>query len=234
MAGHSQFSNIKYRKEAQDAKRATKFTKLRREIIVAARSGLPDPELNPRLRSALITAHREGLPKDKIDNAIKNSTGNNKDEDYREVRYEGYASGGAAVILETLTDNRNRTAGELRFIFSRNGGNLAEVGSVSYLFDHLGIIIYGKNNEEIFDFALENNATDIEESNDSYRIICEVKEFGILRDLLYEKFGEPNSANLMWQPKDKLALTEDNKEKVGKLLDALEDNDDVQSVYSNA
>ena len=233
MAGHSQFSNIKHRKESQDSKRAKKFTKLRREIIVATRAGLPDPELNPRLKSAIIIARREGLPKDKIDNAIKSAAGNNKDEDYQEVRYEGYGPCGAAIILNTLTNNRNRTAAKIRFLFSKNGGNLAELGSVDYLFEHVGVVSYHNDNQEIFDFAIENNAYDVEELNNQYNIICKIQEFSNLRGLLYDKFGEENSANLIWKPKDMLQLTEEEKEKVLKLIGVLEDNEDVQSVYHN-
>lgn len=233
MAGHSQFSNIKHRKEAQDSKRAKKFTKLRREIIVAALAGLPDPELNHRLRAAMSAARREGLPKDKIDNAIKSSTSHDKSKEYKEVTYEGYGPYGAALMLHTLTDNRNRTAADIRFIFSRNAGNLAETGSVNYLFDHVGIISYSTDSERLFDFAITNNADDIEELNDMQNIICEVKEFVTLREILYKEFGEPICANIVWKAKNLLKLTEDNKEKVLKLIDALEDNDDVQFVYHN-
>ncbi len=233
VAGHSQFSNIKHRKEVQDAKKAKKFTKLRREIIVAAKSGLSDPELNPRLRAAITSARREGLPKDKIDNAIKSSTNSAEDNDYQEVFYEGYGPAGAAIILHSLTNNRNRTASELRFIFSRNNGNLAEVGSVNYLFDNVGLISYDKKNEKIFDFALENNAIDIEEKHDSYNIICEIKLFGTLRDILHKEFGEAKTSKRIWLPKETLSLTEDNYVKVKKLIYALDDNDDVQSVYHN-
>ena len=230
MAGHSQFSNIKHRKEAQDAKRAKKFTKLRHEVIVAARSGLPDPELNPRLRTAISAARREGLPKDKIDNAIKSSTGANKDEDYQEVRYEGYGVNNSALIIEVLTNNRNRTAAELRFIFSRYGGNL---GDVNYLFDHIGMIIYNNTNEQLFDSALEEGATDIIEENGCYKVICDFKGFAVLRDALYKEYGEPEDAKVMWQAKDLLPLSAESQEKVHKLIEALEDNDDVQHVYHN-
>ncbi len=234
MAGHSQFSNIKHRKEAQDAKRAKKFTKLRREIIVAARAGLPNPELNPRLRAAIVTARREGLPKDKIDNAIKSSAGNQNNDHYQEVRYEGYGSGGTAIIIESLTDNRNRTAAELRFIFSRNGGSLAEVGSVNYLFDHIGLISYAKlNNEEIFDTAIEQNAIDIESTDELYHIQCTMTDFASIRDTLYKQYGTPHNARLIWSPKEKLHPSNEEKEKLIKLLAELEDNDDVQHVYCN-
>ncbi len=230
MAGHSQFSNIKHRKEAQDKKRAKEFTKLRRELIVAARSGLPDPELNPRLRTAIAAAKRAGLPKDRIDNAIKSSAGNNVDDDYQEVRYEGYGPSNSAVIVEVLTNNRNRTAAELRFIFSRNGGRL---GDVNHLFDHIGAIVYNHKSDELFDFALESGAVDIIEEEKSSKIICDFKDFSRLRDLLYKEYGEPESALIIWQAKSLLSLGEEEEDKIRKLMEALEDNDDVQHVYCN-
>lgn len=233
MAGHSQFSNIKHRKEAQDSKRAKKLTKLRREIIVAARSGLPDPNLNSRLRSAIASARKEGLPKDKIDNAIKSSKGNEHNEDYQEIRYEGYGVNGVAIIIQALTNNRNRTAAELRFIFSKHGGNLGELGNVGYLFSHIGMIIYERQYDELFEVAIENNALEIEDKDDFCQITCEVKDFSSLSDALYKKFSEPTSAHIIWKAKENLQLNEEDQEKVKKLIEALEDNDDVQYIYHN-
>jgi YebC/PmpR family DNA-binding regulatory protein len=239
MAGHSQFSNIKHRKGAQDAKRSQKFTKLIREITVAAKQGLPDPELNPRLRSAIFAARKENLPKDKIKTAIKNATGSVAGENYEEIQYEGYGPSGTALIVHALTNNRNRTASEVRYIFSRKGGNFGEAGSVSYLLDHVGLIVYkaeGANFEDLFDYGIELEVLNVEENNkeELYVITCEVKDFGKVRDAFYAKFGEPELARLSWQPKDLIEVSDKELiDKLSALVEELEDNDDVQYVEGN-
>lgn len=239
MAGHSQFSNIKHRKGAQDAKRSQKFTKLIREITVAAKLGLPDPELNPRLRSAIFAARKENLPKDKIETAIKNATGNVAGENYEEVQYEGYGPSGTTLIVHALTNNCNRTASEIRHIFSRKGGNLGETGSVSYLYNHVGLIVYQKEAtsfDDLFNYGIELEVLNVEEnkSDELYIITCEVKDFGKVRDAFYEKFGELELARLAWQPKDSIQISDKElADKVCSLVEALEDNDDVQYVEGN-
>ncbi|WP_253300164.1 YebC/PmpR family DNA-binding transcriptional regulator [Wolbachia endosymbiont of Chironomus riparius] len=236
MAGHSQFSNIKHRKGAQDAKRAQKFTKLIREITVSAKQGLPDPELNPRLRSAIFAARKENLPKDKIEAAIKSATGNISGENYEEIQYEGYGPSSTTLIVHALTNNRNRTASEVRYIFSRKGGNLGETGSVSYLFNHFGLIVYQKENidfDDLFNYGIELEVLNIE-LKESYIITCKVKDFGKVRDAFYAKFGEPELARLSWQPKDLLEIQDKELiDKVSVLVEALEDNEDVQYVEGN-
>lgn len=239
MAGHSQFSNIKHRKGAQDAKRSQKFTKLIREITVAAKAGLPDPELNPRLRSAIFAARKENLPKDKIETAIKNATGNVAGENYDEVQYEGYGPSGTTLIVHALTNNRNRTASEVRHIFSRKGENLGETGSVNYLYNHVGLIVYsmlGISFDDLFNYGVELEVLNVEEdsSKELYIITCEVKDFGKIRDAFYAKFGEPELARLSWQAKDLMQISDKElADKVYSLVEALEDNDDVQYVEGN-
>ncbi|OEY87049.1 transcriptional regulator [Wolbachia pipientis] len=237
MAGHSQFSNIKHRKNAQDSKRSQKFTKLIREITVAARQGLPDPELNPRLRSAIIAARKENLPKDKIETAIKNASGNITEENYEEVQYEGYGPSGTAFIIYAVTNNRNRTAAEIRHIFSRMGGNLGETGSVNYLFNYIGLVVYNASNinfDELFNYGIELGVLNVELQDGLYLVTCEVKNFGLVRDTLYNKFGEPEFARLAWQPKDPIEVNDEElAKKISALIEALEDNDDVQYVEGN-
>ncbi|WCR54209.1 MAG: putative transcriptional regulatory protein [Wolbachia endosymbiont of Ctenocephalides orientis wCori] len=240
MAGHSQFSNIKHRKGAQDAKRSQKFTKLIREITVAAKHGLSDPELNPCLRSAIFAARKENLPKYKIDIAIKNAAGDVAGENYDEIQYEGHGPSGTALIVHAMTNNRNRTASEIRYIFSRKGGNLGETGSVSYLFDHVGLIVYKEaeniNFEDLFNYGIELEVLNIEENNTEkmYIITCEVKDFGKVRDAFYAKFGEPELARLSWQPRDLVEVSDRELiDKLSALVEELEDNDDVQHVEGN-
>ncbi|MGL9725777.1 MAG: YebC/PmpR family DNA-binding transcriptional regulator [Wolbachia sp.] len=236
MAGHSQFSNIKHRKGAQDAKRSQRFTKLIREITVAAKQGLLD---SARLRSAIFAARKENLPKDKIEIAIKNATGSAVGESYEEVQYEGCGPSGTALIVHALTNNRNRTASEIRYIFSRKGGNLGETGGVSYLFDHVGLIVYkaeGMNFEDLFNYGIELEVLNIEKNNkeELYVITCEIKEFGRIRDAFYTKFGEPEFARLSWQPKELVEISgKELMNKLSALIEELEDNDDVQHVEGN-
>ena len=239
MAGHSQFSNIKHRKGAQDAKRSKLFTKLRREIIIAARSGSPNPEFNSRLRAAIAAAKAENLPKNRIEAALSSAQGNAADDSYEEITYEGYGPCNAAIIVHTLTNNRNRTAGELRHIFSKYGGKLGEKGSISYLFDHVGTVVYKAEQiadfDTFFDAASALGATDIEEYKDDgckfYRVICDVADFGKVRDNLYEKFADGEVARLSWKPKQTVKLaSEDACTKLANFLEDLEDNDDVQRI----
>ncbi|KJV68771.1 YebC/PmpR family DNA-binding transcriptional regulator [Candidatus Neoehrlichia procyonis] len=246
MAGHSQFANIKYRKGVQDVKRAKKFTKLIREIIVAARVGLPDPEFNPRLRSAIAAARKENLPKDRIESAIKSASGNAADDSYEEVTYEGYGPGGVAVIVHAVTNNRNRTASELRYIFSKHSGKLGESGSVNFLFDRIGVIVYRaeaiNDFNNFFNIALELRARDIEDhvvdngqtQEKLYHVICDVNDFGSIRDNLSQKFFDAETAMLSWKPKEIIKIQDlDLQVKIKNLICTLEDNDDVQYVKGN-
>lgn len=235
MAGHSQFKNIMHRKGRQDAKRAKIFAKLAREITVAARIGLPDPDMNPRLRSAIVAARAQNMPKDNMERAIKKAS---VDEDtmYEEVRYEGYGPGGIAVIVEALTDNRNRTASEVRSAFAKHGGNLGETGSVSFMFDQVGLFDYAvdaASADDMFEAALEAGAQDVESTSAGHEITCDPGDFSDVRDALVEKFGEPESARLDWKPQNSVAVTEDTAGTILKLLDVLDDNDDVQRVAAN-
>lgn len=237
MAGHSKFANIKHRKGAQDKKRAKLFTKLLREITVAAKIGQPDINFNPRLKNAVIEARSNNLPKDRIEAAIKKVASGADGDNFEEMRYEGYGPNGIAFIIEALTDNRNRTAGEVRSILTKAGGSLGETGSVNFMFDHVGIIVYESekiDSEEIFEMAIESGADDVEISDDIYAITTSLEEFAAVRDALIEKFGDPVSAKIEWQAKDEIEISDLEKaQKILKLVDALEDSDDVQSVSSN-
>ena len=236
MAGHSQFKNIMHRKGAQDAKRAKVFTKLIRELTVAARSGLPDPVKNPRLRAAVTAARTANMPKDTIERAIKRGGGEADDSTYREVRYEGYGPGGVAVIVETLTDNRNRTAAALRTAFAKHGGNLGEAGSVAFQFSRLGVIRYPRNAADpdaMLDTAAEAGALDCESDEHGHELITEVDDFNEVRVALEAHFGPPDSAALVWRPGASITLDEDRAETLFKLLDILDDTDDVQEVAAN-
>ncbi len=237
MAGHSKFKNIQHRKNAQDSKRAKQFTKIVREIVVAVKTGRPEPEFNPRLRSAIASAKVLNLPKEKIENAIKKGTATNDGENYEEMRYEGYASGGIAIVIEALTDNRNRTASEIRTAFSKNGGNLGETGSLSFMFERLGLIEYDFSvaaAEEMMEAAIESGASDCVSNDEIHEITCEVESFSIVRDHLLAKFGDANISRLTWRAKDFVEIEDEEKfEKILKLIEVLEDNDDVQFVYSN-
>lgn len=236
MAGHSQFKNIMHRKGAQDAKRAKQFAKVIREITVAARSGLPDPAANPRLRAAVAAARDVNMPKDTVERAIKKATGAGGGDDYSEVRYEGYGPAGVAVIVEALTDNRNRTASDVRAAFSKHGGSLGETNSVSFMFSRMGVIIYPASvasEEEMLEAAIEAGADNVVSDAEQHEITCEVEAFFTVKDSLESKFGEPESAKLDWRPENSVELDEDKARSVLKLLDTLEDSDDVQNVYAN-
>src|SRR5271169_3978746 len=235
MAGHSQFKNIMHKKGKQDAIRSKLFSKLAREITVSAKMGLPDPGMNARLRAAIIAARAENMSKDSIERAIKKATGSEA-ESYDEIRYEGYGPGGIAVIVEVLTDNRNRTAGEVRSIFTKSGGNLAETGAVSFMFDHLGVVEYDAklaSAEAMFDAALEAGADDVVSNESVHEIYAAQDHFGSVAKALEAKFSEPRKASLVWRPQNTVAINDEQGEKLLKLIDNLNDNDDVQNVYAN-
>jgi len=236
MAGHSQFKNIMYRKGAQDAKRAKQFAKLIREVTVAAKSGLPDPDQNPRLRSAVAAARAANMPKDNIDRAIKRVAGGDDGESFEEIRYEGYGPGGVAVIVEALTDNRNRTASEVRAAFVKHGGNLAETGAVSFMFERVAMINYGRESgdaDAVFEAALEAGADDVESGDAGHDIYCAPDEFAAVRDSLESALGAPAQARLDWRPQNTVEVDEKQAETLMKMLDTLEDSDDVQRVAAN-
>jgi YebC/PmpR family DNA-binding regulatory protein len=236
MAGHSQFKNIMHRKGAQDVRRARQFAKLIREITVSARQGMPDPAFNPRLRSAVLAARKENMPKDTIDRAIKKAAGAAAGEDYVEVRYEGYGPAGVAVIVEALTDNRNRTASDLRSAFSKHGGALGETNSVSFLFSRLGVVRYpvkAASDDAMFEAAIEAGADNVESGPEGHEVTTTVETFFAVRDALEHKFGEAESAKFDWRPTMSVTLDEDRAAGLLKLLDVLEDNDDVQNVFAN-
>jgi YebC/PmpR family DNA-binding regulatory protein len=236
MAGHSQFSNIMHRKGAQDKKRAKVFAKLIREVTVAAKSGMPDPDANPRLRSAIIACRAANMPKENIDRAIKKISGADDGLVYDEVRYEGYGPGGTAVIVEALTDNRNRTASDIRTAFAKNGGNLAETGSVSFMFDRVGAIHYAADvglADDVFEVALDAGADDVQSNENGHDIFCSPDDFHTVCETLITALGEPEFARLDWRPQNTIVVDEKEAGTIMLLLDALEDNDDVQRVSSN-
>jgi YebC/PmpR family DNA-binding regulatory protein len=235
MAGHSQFKNIMHRKGRQDAVRSKLFGKLAREITVAAKLGLTDPDMNPRLRAAIIAARAENMPKDNIERAIKKAQGGDG-ENYDEVRYEGYGPGGVAVIVEALTDNRNRTASDVRSVFSKNGGNLAETGAVSFMFDHVGLVEFAPevaDAEAMFEAALDAGADDVVSSDGGHEIYVTQDRLRDIAKALETKFGEPRKAALVWKPQNTLPLQDLEGEKLLRLIESLEDHDDVQHVYAN-
>ncbi len=235
MAGHSQFKNIMYRKGAQDKKRSKIFSKLSKEITVAAKTGLPDANFNPRLRAAIQAARKENMPKDNIERAIKKSQESGGD-DYQEVRYEGFGPGGVGVIVETLTDNRNRTASEVRSTFSKYGGNLGETGAVSFMFDRVGEIEYSASvatADAMLEAALDAGADDVLSDEEGHWLYADADSLHEVARKLEEKFGEPASARIIWRPQNKVDVDDEKAEKLLKMLEALEDSDDVQNVYAN-
>ena len=236
MAGHSKFKNIQFRKGAQDAKRAKLFSKMAREITVAAKTGLPEAEKNPRLRNAIINARAENMPKDRIEKAIQKAIGGNDDAVYEEIRYEGYGPSSIAVIIDVLTDNRNRTASEIRSAFSKNGGALGETGSLSFVFTRKGVIKFNTekcDENTFFELAAESGAEDINSDITEHTAICMSEDFGNVRDSLTKKISDPISAKLEWVPQTLQSINEKQAEKILKFIDILEDNDDVQTVYTN-
>jgi YebC/PmpR family DNA-binding regulatory protein len=235
MAGHSQFKNIMHRKGRQDKVRSKLFGKLAREITVAAKLGLPDPAFNPRLRAAILAARAENMPKDNIERAIKKALGNEA-ENYEEIRYEGYGPGGVAVIVETLTDNRNRTAGEVRATFTKSGGNLAETGAVSFMFDRVGVVEYDSaiaSADQMFEAAIEAGAEDVSSSDAGHEIYTTSDSLRDVAKALETKFGEPRKAALVWKPQNTVAVDDEQGEKLLRLLETLNEHDDVQNVYAN-
>ncbi len=237
MAGHSKFKNIMHRKGAQDNKRAKVFTKVVREIIVAAKTGIPDPQLNSRLRVAIAAAKDVNLPKDKIEAAIKKATTAGCGDNYDEIRYEGYGPCGTAVIVEAMTDNRNRTSSEVRSTFSKFGGNLGETGCVSYLFKHKGLISYPTtidSYDNLISFAIETEAEDCEQHGDEFIILCDIVKFHDISDKLEAKYGQASRSLITWLPLTEVSINSTDEEKVLKFLDHLDDLDDVQNVYINA
>ena len=236
MSGHSQFKNIMYRKGAQDKKRGKVFTKLIRELTTAARQGLPDPAANPRLRAAVLAARQANMPKDTVERAIKRGAGGEGGEAYEEVRYEGYGPGGVAVIVEALTDNRNRTASEVRAAFTKAGGALGETGSVGFMFDHVGEIAYpaaAASADDMLEAAIEAGAADVESDDDGHLVFAAPEDFNSVRDALEARFGPADSARLGWRPKTTTAIDEEIAAGLFKMLETLEDSDDVQNVYAN-
>jgi YebC/PmpR family DNA-binding regulatory protein len=235
MAGHSQFKNIMHRKGRQDAVRSKMFSKLAREITVAAKMGVPDPAMNPRLRLAIQNARAESMPKDNIQRAINKASGGDA-ETYDEVRYEGYGPGGVALIVEALTDNRNRTASSVRAAFTKAGGALGETGSVSFLWDRVGEIRYkpeAGDAEKVMEAAIEAGADDVQSDEDGHAIQCAFEAVGDVSKALESALGEADSVKIIWKPQTSVPVDEDRAQSLMRLVSVLEDDDDVQNVYAN-
>ncbi len=235
MAGHSQFKNIMFRKGKQDKERSKLFAKLGREITVASKLGLPDPKLNPRLRTAIIAAKQESMPKDNIERAIKKGQGGDA-ESYDEIRYEGRGPGGTAIIVEALTDNRNRTTADVRSTFSKYGGSMGESGAVSFMFDHIGVISYPpeKGSEDaMLEAALEAGAEECVTTAEGHEFLTGLDSFLSVREALEAKLGAPASAGITWRPKNNVAVPDEAGETLIKMIEVLDDHDDVQNVYGN-
>ena len=235
MAGHSQFKNIMHKKGAADARRSKVFSKLAREITVAAKLGSPDPAMNPRLRLAIQNARAENMPKDNVERAIKKASGGDS-ENYEEVRYEGYGPGGVAMVVEALTDNRNRTASNVRSCLAKNGGALGETGSVSFMFDRVGQIVYpasAGSADTVLEAAIEAGADDVKSDEEGHVITCGFGDLGEVAKNLEQALGEAETVKAVWQPQTMTALDEEKAATMVKLIGLLEDDDDVQAVYSN-
>ena len=235
MAGHSKYKNIMHRKGAQDKKRAAAFSKLSREITVAAKMGLPDPEMNARLRAAVLAARAQSMPKDNIQRSIEKASASDA-ENYEEIRYEGFGPGGVSLIIEALTDNRNRTATNVRTIVSKNGGNLGASGSVSHAFDRMGLIEYpakAGDPDAVFDAALEAGADDVASSDDGHEIWTDQGSLHEVAKALEPALGEAEGAKLAWRPQVMVEVNEPDAATLLKLIDALDDDDDVQAVWGN-
>ena len=235
MAGHSKWANIQHRKGRQDAVRAKLFSKLSKEITVAAKMGDPDPDKNPRLRLAVKEAKAVSMPKDNIERAIKKSQGGDA-ESYDEIRYEGYGPGGVAVLVEAMTDNRNRTASNVRSTFSKNGGNLGETGSVAFMFDRMGRVVYpasAGDADSVMLSAIDAGAEDVESTDEEHVIWCADTDLNAVSTALEESLGEADSTKLVWKPQTTTELDLDSARSLMKLIDALEDDDDVQNVTAN-
>jgi len=235
MAGHSQFKNIMHRKGRQDAQKSKLFGKLAREITVSAKLGTPDPAMNPRLRAAIVAARQENMPKDNIERAIKKAIGG-EGENYDEIRYEGYGPGGVAVIVEALTDNRNRAASDIRSYFTKSGGNLGESGSVAFMFDRTGIIEYDASvatDDAMLDAAIEAGADDVISGESGHEIYASQESLREVAKALEGKFGEPRKAALTWKPQNTVSVDDETGERLLKLIDMLNEHDDVQNVFAN-
>jgi YebC/PmpR family DNA-binding regulatory protein len=235
MAGHSQFKNIMHKKGRADAQRSKLFGKLAREITVAAKLGLPDPDMNPRLRAAVLAARAENMPKDNIERAIKKAQGGDA-ESYDEIRYEGYGPGGAAVIVEAMTDNRNRTTSDIRSVFTKSGGNLAETGAVAFMFDRVGVVEFDAkvaNADAMFEAAIEAGADDVVSTEAGHEIYCEQSALSEVTKALEARFGEPRKSALVWRPQNTVDVDDEAAEKLIRLVESLEDHDDVQNVFVN-
>ncbi len=235
MAGHSQFKNIMHRKGRQDAVRAKLFSKLAREITVAAKMGMADPDMNPRLRLAIQAAKAQSMPKDNIERAIRKAEGGDT-ENYEEIRYEGYGPGGIAVIVEALTDNRNRTASAVRSYFSKSGGALGETGSVAFMFDRVGEIVFkpdAGDADAVLEAAIEAGADDVVSDADGHVVTCAFAALGEVSDALTKALGEPDSVRIVWKPQNTIAVDEEKGASLMKLIETLEDDDDVQNVFAN-
>ena len=235
MAGHSKFKNIMHRKGRADAARSKLFSKLSREITVAAKHGMPDPAMNPRLRLAIANAKAESMSKDVIERAIKKAQGGDA-ETYEEIRYEGFGPGGVGLIVEVLTDNRNRAASNVRSIFGKHGGNLGETGSVAFMFERVGEIVYpaaAGSDEAVMDAAIEAGAEDVESDEDGHTIYTAFEQLSEVAAALEKSLGEAKSAAVAWRPKSRTPLSGEPAATLMKLLDALDDEDDVQNVYTN-
>jgi YebC/PmpR family DNA-binding regulatory protein len=235
MAGHSQFKNIMFRKGKQDKERSKLFAKLSREITVAAKLGMPDPAHNPRLRTAIIAAKAESVPKDNIQRAIAKATGGDA-ENYDEIRYEGRGPGGVALIVEAMTDNRNRTSADVRAAFSKYGGAMGETGSVSFMFDHVGVISYpvsAGSEDAMLEAALETGAHECISTTEGHEFLTGMEDFAGVRDALEAKLGAPASAAIVWRAQTSVAVPDEAGETLMKLIEVLDDHDDVQHVYGN-
>ena len=235
MAGHSQFKNIMHRKGKQDKVRAQLFAKLAREITVSAKLGLPDPNFNPRLRAAILAAKAQSMPKDNIERAIKKSQGGDA-ENYDEIRYEGYGPGGVAIIVEVLTDNRNRTASDVRSTFTKNGGNLGETGSVAFMFDRLGVVEFDSKvatADEMLEAAIEAGADDVISTDSGHEVYTTQDSLRDVAKALEAKFGEPRKSAMLWKPQNTIAVDDEKGEQLLTLIETLEELDDVQNVYAN-
>ncbi|MFL5008339.1 MAG: YebC/PmpR family DNA-binding transcriptional regulator [Microvirga sp.] len=235
MAGHSQFKNIMHKKGRVDAQRSKMFGKLAREVTVAAKLGLPDPDMNPRLRAAILAARAENMPKDNIERAIKKAQGGEA-ESYDEIRYEGYGPGGAALIVEAMTDNRNRTASDIRSVFTKSGGNLAETGAVAFMFDRVGVVAFdakAADADTMLEAAIEAGADDVVSSPDGHEVYCDQGALGEVTKALEARFGEPRKSALVWRAQNPVDVDDEAAEKLIRLVESLEDHDDVQNVFVN-
>jgi YebC/PmpR family DNA-binding regulatory protein len=235
MAGHSKFKNIMHRKGAQDKKRSAMFSKLSREITVAAKMGAPDPDMNPRLRAAVNAARAQSMPKDNIQRAIDKASGGDA-EDYEELRYEGFGPGGVSLVVEALTDNRNRTATNVRTIFSKNGGNLGASGSVTHAFERLGLVTYPASvgsADKVLDAAIDAGAEDVQSGDEIHEIWTAQDGLHEVARALETRLGEPESVGLAWRPQSSVEVSGDDAEQLIKLVETLEDDDDIQTVWGN-